>query len=63
MQEDIRISLMISNIVAILSITLFVLNVSTCLWYILSCDNVERGGACKYDTWIGSIVHAEGGKK
>ena len=54
---------MVSNIVAILSVTLFVLNVSTCLWYTLSCDNFEKGGTCQSETWIGSVHHLEGGEK
>ena len=54
---------MVSNIMAILSITLFVLNVSTCMWYMLSCENFERGGTCKDETWIESVHHSEESEK
>ena len=62
MQQDIRINLMVSNTAAILSLTFFMLNVSTCLWYVFSCDNLAKGGACQDETWAG-IVHSHEGKK
>ena len=52
---------MVSNIAAILSITLFVINLSTCMWYVFSCDNLVKGGACQDQTWAGISHSHEGG--
>ena len=62
MQEDIRMNLMASNIVTILSVTLFVLNMCACMWYALACDNIVKGGACLNGTWATMHEPHEGEK-
>ena len=55
-------NLMASNIVTILSVTLFVLNMCSCIWYALACDNIVKGGTCLHDTWADMHESHEGAK-
>ena len=53
---------MASNVVTILSVTLFLLNMFSCIWYALACENTIIGGACKNNTWS-AIEHPHESKK
>jgi len=51
LEENVRMSVLLSNIASIFSFTVFILNISCCVWFAFSCDNVIKGGRCKEQTW------------
>ena len=51
LEKDIRHNTILSNIAAITSFTIFILNVSCCIWFAFSCHNAITNNRCNEQTW------------